>query len=275
LRHAASTLQIQLRLGAGTQSDQAFGTLSDGLGAAYLSGDLAVFNARTNPAPYAGNYTLFFPGQQGDPSLPAGNGFGTARVTSGGLVLFSGELADGTRVSQSATVSGQGLWPLYVPLYGSKGLLVSWLDFTNETSDDLTGLTSWIKPASVNTKYYAAGFTNQLQALGSTFVKPAVGGDILDLHQTSIAFTGGDLADAFANQISLGLSSRVSDLSSNRLSLSFSLSTGTFTGTVADPGTGKPLRFNGAVFQKANAGYGLSLGTNQSSSVELAPALGL
>jgi len=272
LRRANSPLQVQMRLGAGNQANQVFGTLSDGTWAAALSGDRAVFNARTNPAPYAGSYTVVFLGQPGQSSLPAGNGFGTVRVNSSGLLFFSGELADGTRVSQSATISADGLWPLYVPLYSGTGLLISWMDFTNETDADLSGLTSWIKPGNVRSRYYAAGFTNQFQALGSAYVAPRNSvKNILGLPEAVVTFSGGDLQQSFANQLALSLLNRVTDLSSNRLSLNFSLSTGTFSGTVAEPNTTKPLQFSGAVFQKTGSGYGLFLGADQSTTVTIAP----
>jgi hypothetical protein len=69
----------------------------------------------------------------------------------------------------------------------------------------------------------------------------------------------------------LGLSSKVTNLSSNRLSLTFSLAAGTFLGSVNDPTTGRALAFSGVVFQKDNAGYGFLLGTNQSSHVLIVP----
>lgn len=275
LRRASTALKLQMRLGAGNQADQIFGSLSDGTWVATLAGERAVFNALTNPAPYAGNYTIVFPGQAGNPSLPAGNGFGTVRVTSGGLVSYAGQLADGSRVSQGAVVSGHGLWPLYVSLYSGKGLLTSWLGFTNEAGDDLSGLTSWIKPAGSGGRYYGGGFTNEFQTIGSAYLKPGVSGpDALGLNTASVAFSGGDLPAGFTNFVALSLTSHVTNLSGNRLTFNFSLNNGTFIGTVADPAGGNPLPFSGAVFQKTSAGYGLLLGADQSSGVIVGPTVG-
>jgi hypothetical protein len=61
----------------------------------------------------------------------------------------------------------------------------------------------------------------------------------------------------------------VSNLSGNRLTLSFSTSLGTFSGSVTDPTTLKPFNFKGAVLQKQNAGFGFLTGTNQTSSVRV------
>jgi hypothetical protein len=94
---------------------------------------------------------------------------------------------------------------------------------------------------------------------------------VLNLTTASVAFCGGNLAPNFTNSVSLGLSSRVTNLSSNRLTLSFSTATGTFRGQATDPATGRSAAFSGAVFQKLNAGYGFLLGTDQSSQVVLAP----
>src|SRR5207245_11361488 len=90
-------LSLQLRVGTNDQIDQIFGSLSDGTWTATLSGDRARFNARTNPAPCAGSYTLLFPGPDADPFVPSADGFGSARVNSNGVVLLSATLGDGAR----------------------------------------------------------------------------------------------------------------------------------------------------------------------------------
>jgi uncharacterized protein (DUF2147 family) len=120
--------------------------------------------------------------------------------------------------------------------------------------------------------YYPAGFTNVFEAVGSAFTPPACSTNcVLDLTNASLEFYGGNLTPGFTNAVAFGLNSQVSNLSSNRLTMSFSLSSGTFTGSATDPSTGKTLSFSGAVLQKLNAGYGFLLGTNQSSRVVIGP----
>jgi hypothetical protein len=51
------------------------------------------------------------------------------------------------------------------------------------------------------------------------------------------------------------------------LTLTFSTSLGTFTGSATDPATMKPFSFKGAVLQKQNAGFGYLSGTNRTSRV--------
>jgi hypothetical protein len=66
------------------------------------------------------------------------------------------------------------------------------------------------------------------------------------------------------------LPTRIVSESTNRLSLTFSRSTGIFRGTVIDPTSGKSLPFSGAALQMQNIGCGLLLDTNRSSSVIIA-----
>ena len=271
-RRTPPAMALTLSLGPGNQANQITGTLSDGTWSANLSGARAVFNARSNPAPFAGRYTLVFPGQTGSPSLPAGNGFGTARVLSNGQALFAGKLADGTAVSQSASISEDGAWPLYVSPYSGKGLVLGTLDLLSAPGQDVAGTVTWIKSAGTTSRYYPAGFTNEVQVLGSAYVRPAgPAGAILSLTNATVTFSGGDFSAAFANSIELGLSSRVTNLGSDPLNMSFSLTTGAFSGNVRDTASGKGMPFSGVVLQKLKSGYGLVLGTDQTSQVVIGP----
>jgi hypothetical protein len=238
-----------------------------------LRGDRAVFNAKTNPAPYTNRFTLFIAGQPGDPSVPAGDGFGILRLNADGTGTFAGTLASGTPVSQGVSVSKDGLWPLYVPLFAGTGSLWGWLAFTNDTESDIDGMPAWIKPANALSRYFPVGFTNDFQVFGSVYVRPErPTNHILDLTNASVEFSGGNLVADFTNDVALGLNSQVTNLSgSNRFSMSFSLSTGTFRGHAADPVSGKTYAFAGAVLQKMIEGHGFLLGTNQSSRVVISP----
>ena len=212
----------------------------------------------------------FVPGQNADPSIPEGDGFGAVRVGSNGIATAIATLADGTKLSRSVPLSGHGLWPLYVPLYAGKGSIVSWVAFTNQPGSDVGGLVSWIKPSNALTRFYAGGFTNECQLGGSAYVPPAgVTNRVLNFTNGVVSFSGGNLAADFTNVVAFGLSSKVLNQSSNRLVLSISIPTGTFTGSATDPASGKVRTFGGAVIQKLNAGYGSLMGTNLSSRVIL------
>ena len=265
-------LTVELRIGKGAEADRLFGRITDGTWTSTLSANRAVFNSRLNPAPQAGRYTLIAPGPDSDPTVPRGDGYGTVRVDAGGRVNFAGTLADGTKSSQSAPLSKNGLWPLYVPLYSGQGSLISWLAFTNQANDDLNGVLSWIKPANVKARYFPEGFSHEYQAIGSLYTPPlTITNNLLSFTNGAATVTGGNIAHDFANSLTFGLRSKVTNLSSNLLVMSFSTSSGTFRGTVKDPTTGTFLPFGGALLQKLDAGYGFLLGTNLSSRVILTP----
>lgn len=269
VRKGTNTLIAELDFGVGN-SNQVAGRVSDGVWEAQLIGDRAVFNSKTNPAPYAGVYTLVFPGQVDPGDGPEGDGFGTCKVASNGLATFAGTLADGTKVSQKVPLSMNGQWPLYIALYSGGGSALSWLTLTNRTTDDVNGLLSWIKPAFPKAKQYPGGFTNETMTSGSLYIRPASStNQVLDLTQTDILFGGGNLTVPFTNTITLSANNKITNLSSNKLSLTISVANGLFRGSVVDPSTGKPFNFAGALLQKRNAGCGFLLGTNHSSHVVL------
>ena len=269
-RRGTNALVLQLTVGTGNQANEISGQVTDGFWVAGLSGDRAVFNSRTKPAPYAGRYTLIVPGQK-NPSSPMGDGFGSVRVSTGGSVVFAGTLADGTKISQGVPLSLNGQYPFYAPLYSGQGLVMSWITLTNEAESDLTGALTWIKPANIQAKIYSGGFSNECQVNGSVYVPPASTNLVLNITNGVVTFSGGNLASNFTNSVALGLGNKVINSDSNQLAMSFSLSTGTFTGKVTDPSSSESFSFSGAVSQKLNTGYGFLLGTNQSSQVILSP----
>ena len=124
------------------------------------------FDKRSNPAPFAGKYSLTFPGPgDNDPTHPQNDGTGTATVSSTGQVKFKGVLGDGTKISQSATLSADGNWPFYVPLYKQGGQIMGWLNFDNTS---VTGQPTWIKLPNERNKSFPAGFVLTPTVTGST-----------------------------------------------------------------------------------------------------------
>jgi hypothetical protein len=249
---------------------QLTGQLSNGDTISSLTAERTSFNSRTLPAPFAGRYTCVLPGQGTDPSAPQAYGFGVARVNASGSAIFFGTLADGTRVTQSTLIPDSGVWPFYVPLYSGNGSILGLLTLSNQVSTDLNGMINWIKPAASNAKYYSGGFTNQSQMIGSRYSIPSpVTQPVLELPEAFIAFAAGDPALGFTNTLSIGRGSRVANQSPNPLTMTFSISTGTFTGNVLDPVSQGTMQFSGVVFQKNAAGYGLMFGANKTSGVLL------
>jgi hypothetical protein len=264
-------MKLELDFSLAALDDQVVGRWEESTWSCTLSGDRNVFNTRNNPAPYAGNYTLVFPGQAGSPLLPAGDGFGTLRVMPSGQMTLGGTLGDGTRVMQSTWVSRHGNWPLHALLAYTRerGALLGWMNFADRPGDDLSGTLIWTKPGTVLDRYYQGGFNTLFEASGSIYRAP-VGPQtnyVLNLTEARVEFSGGNLATAFTNSILLGPYSKVINLSGNPLMLAFSPTLGTYSGSVTDPITLKSFPFKGAVLQKQNAGFGFLTGTDQTSRV--------
>jgi hypothetical protein len=120
----------------------------------------------------------------------------------------------------------------------------------------------------LTSKYYPAGFAVSLEAGGSRYNAPiAVGSKVLNMTLGNVVLTDGNLARPITNAVSLGFDNKVTNLSSNKLSLSLKLSTGSFSGSVVNPVTAKSIKIQGVLQQKLNAAYGYFLGTNQSGQV--------
>jgi hypothetical protein len=212
---------------------------------------------------------MIMPGQTNDPTMPMGTGHGTVYVYANGAVRFAGTLGDGTKVSQSVSLSPDGQWPLYASLYSGYGLVMSWMTFTNLPQSDLNGALSWIKLPDARARYYRSGFTNECEAVGSAYIVPGRTNNVLNFGSSRMDFIGGNLMTNLSTPIVVG--PRNSQASGDGLTMSFSLSSGTFSGRTLDPATKRWLSFSGVVLQKMNAGYGYVLGTNQSSQVILTP----
>lgn len=262
---------LSLDLTNGT--DQLTGTISEvattgTVWTAQLVTDLAWFNGKDRIAPQAGKYTALFPA---DPDAPdaIGDGAGTVTVTTKGGIAFAGTLADGTKVSQKTTLSKDGLWPLYLPLYKGRGSLISWVALTNETTTDFRGRFNWFKQSQTAT-YYAAGLTNEAVLIGSHYTLPGASNAVLQLTNATITFTNGHLTAGFRNDFDVDRNGKTFDLAiTNKLKLSINKSSGLFAGSVIPPGTNRAMKFQGALFQIQTNGAGFFLGTTNSGRVNI------
>ncbi len=267
------TLTMALDL-AGAQ--QLTGSVGDGQWLADLTANRAVFDAATNPATqHLGKFTILIRGGENtDAAFPGGDGYGTAMVDASGRLTLAGSLADGSALAQTVPLSRTGDWSLYVPLYSGKGSALGWLTFdTNQPAGGLQGELSWIKPAQGKALLYPNGFTNLVMAAGSRYTS-AVGltNRIIPLTNGVLSLERGNLGAPLTNQITLSPAHQVIDTSlSNKLSLTLTLSSGVFKGSITPAGTTRRLPVQGAIFQDLGAGYGYFLGTNQSGRVYFGP----
>lgn len=248
--------------------DQVTGTITDGLWLSELRGDRSVFNATTNPASLAGLYTFILPSGLAV-GAPEAEGWGTLKIASAGTGLGAGTLPDGTKFRYKAPVSKNGAWPLYAPLYLTKGSLIGWLQFdTNAPLDDVTGSLVWFKPAQLGVRYYPAGFTNPTTLIGSRYVAPVSSTNrVLALTNGVLTLSGGNLSEVWINDFVLGANNRVSNASPNKLTMTISPTTGLFQGSFFDTGVVRTVNFSGVLLQKSAIGAGFFLGTNQSGRV--------
>lgn len=192
-------------------------------------------------------------------------------MTSAGKIHVKGTLADGTAFTENTTLSESGQWPLFASLYRGDGLILGWMTFSDRLSDDLHGSVAWIKHRTSKPPTYPEGFTNEILAVGSAYIPPRSGMNILNFTNAEIAFSGGNLTAPFRDSVLLN-GRRVTALGSNSLSMNLTLPTGLFKGRATDPDSGRKILFRGAVVQKLNQGFGFFLGPTESGSVVLGPA---
>ncbi len=265
-RSILSNLTVTLHMDLAGGSDQITGSITDGSWTSTVLCDRAV-SSKTRPATQAGRYTVIIPGDD-EEEQPGGASFGIVTVSSNGAVKLSASLADGTRLSQSAPLSKNGYWPLYASLYGGKGSAISWVVFAESDESDFAGSFSWLKPALPTAKFYSAGFGVDLNLSGSRYVAPTNSTDpILNFPDGRVQFSAGNLEE-FENLVSLS-ENKVTNLGTNKLTLSINKSSGLFSGSVTPPGARASIPFKGATDKNRNQGWGFFLGTNQSGRVRL------
>ena len=264
-RSGMTPLRVELQVGQGASAGEISGRVTDGIWTAPLSGGRMAASSSL-----AGEYTVVIPGANGNPALPAGDGYGTLHLANDGLGTLSGTLADGTQFSQTAYLTESGDWPLYVPAYSGKGALVSWLNFANLAASDVSGDLVWIKQAGASLTSYAGGFTNGTKAVGAVYTMPLDLGKSLNLSGANVTFSGGELSSSFNNVVSVNAGNQVVNLSPNEMSLRITKTTGSFSGQVRDPNSDKLYNFGGVVLQKQNAARGTTIGASLASRVVLA-----
>lgn len=272
VRKGINPVQLDLSLDLTNATDQLLGTVSEQANtgtvwSAQLIADRATFDGKVNVATQAGKYTLIFQADTNSIAGPEGDGFGAVTVSTKGAVSLAGTLPDGTKATQKTSISKSGSWPLYLPLYKGRGALISWVNFTSNNDTDLNGLFNWFKQTQT-AKLYPHGFTNESTLIGARFLASKTN-NLLAASNALVSFVGGNLASDFTNSISIDAKNKVTNLDTNKLTLKFNMTQGTFSGSVTPPNGGKSLAFSGAVIQSQTNGSGFLVGTNRSSRVSL------
>ncbi len=81
LANRTNALTVEMKI-LSDDPDRISGTVSAATWSADLAADRDVFNARTNPAPAAGRYTLVVPGMPDSVTAPAGHSYGVSTVNT-------------------------------------------------------------------------------------------------------------------------------------------------------------------------------------------------
>ena len=145
------------------------------------------------------------------------------------------------------------------------------MTFADDPDTDLSGRVDWFKLPRPFTSLYPSGFTIQSDAVGSLY-SFTNGQPILALNQGQgqLVLENGKLMQTILDSFSLDSANKVT--SANKMTLSFSTSSGLFAGTALDPATRKNISFTGAVLQKQNRGGGLFRQSDQTGRARLEPA---
>jgi hypothetical protein len=237
---------------------------------AELLGDRAPVYGPGEVSPFAGKYTFLLPGTH-EPSRtnePAGDGFGAVTVATNGVLSLSGRTADGKVVSQSVSVSTNGLWPLYVPLYGGEGSLVGWVQVATNPPASYhlsSGRVGWIKPVRSASPYYPEGFSVET-TLGGSAYKARNGWPVTN---GILTFTGGGLETPLTNCVTLTLTNTLIACGSGKVLATLTRSNGTFSGSFTVPPTNTAVTFQGAILQGPGFGSGYFKHAGQSGQVSL------
>ena len=243
------------------------GTMSDGAFTVPLQADRATF-AATNPAPYAGRYTMVVPGT----SEVAGDGVGVVNMSLGGSVVMGGRLADGTVITRSAPVSRDGWWPLYVPLYTGKGMAISWVQFDTNGTKSMNGDAVWTKNPMPG-KYYTNGFAMLTGVSGGRYVAPPPGptNRVLNLTNATVSVSDGNLGAMISESVVLTDNSLLQIAGTTGMKLTINKANGMVNGSFIHPETKKVTAIQAVVQQSQTNIQGFFLGTNQSGRILLFP----
>ena len=266
-RTGLSPLTLNLNYDPLGGADRITGTLTSDVWSANVLTYRSIYNARTNPAYQSGHYTMLLNGNHESTTEPAGDGYAILTVSASGQVHLVGSLADGTKFTSTSLLLAENNWPICLFPYGRGGLLLGWQALPDVFEEGPGGTLTWIKPASPTAKLYPAGFTNDLVTVSSSYAAPAKGEHPLGITNADLKLIG-PLLQPITNHITLGPGNKVS--STDGVTLTFSLASGTFRGSTLDFNHFR-IPFSGVLLTNLDIGDGYFLDSNQSGQVLLLP----
>jgi hypothetical protein len=253
---ASLTLRLSADLLNGTE--QITGTVSDGTFTSAIVSDRVTFDAKTNPAPQFGRYSIIL---SSNPALtglaiPFGHGFLTAVVNSSGGVSLNGRLPDDTMISFSSQLSKAGVLPIYETLPNSSPLSGSAL-FGPARPGTASGSVDWVRGSTA----VSLGFRGESYDFakgGHVLPKLSFNGPLPTLP-TSLA--GGGYPTETTKTVTITTDNKAIVTATVLGLQNFTISTadGTFTADVAKLGGGKVLKLKGILLQGSTLGAGYFL----------------
>ncbi|MFZ4595934.1 MAG: hypothetical protein ACOYOF_16870 [Verrucomicrobiaceae bacterium] len=282
LRTGKTPLAVTLQLG------------STGLGGLTLrgtvTGDGTTGNGFIAQAPYTTlnkapvelvkSYTFLVPAvSTGNNALPEGDGYGSAKVSTLGVITASGKTGDGVAFTNTSYLTADKQWHLFQLLYSSKGQIGGVLTFRDVPSvSDLDGGLRWVKNPNALDKSYSAGFNQAPSLVGSLYTPPLTGQRALT--QLANQYYNARLSLAGTVLPGGGLAKTLSWLSTNALayygpetlSAVATASTGILSGSYYDPAIKLTVPFAGAVLQKQGLAGGNFLVSYKSGFLLIEPS---
>jgi hypothetical protein len=248
-----------------------------------------------------GSYTLLIPRDElnGPPTNSPG-GIGSGAITNdlkgfAKASIFVGDVGHQQKAVFKTSLSKDGEYPLYIPLYRSTtivasktvylGSMMGWMTFGDSNTAPVCENLTWIKPTMpvgdpnftllkpINLQYYAAGFTNQVDMLASPYTAVGKNEHAIELlNNLQVVLSDGNLAVPVTNVATVIATNKVllpktnTAGETNKMVISFNKKFGTFIGNMVNPDLTKTF-FVGSLLQNTTNASGHFLGTTNSGSV--------
>lgn len=223
------------------------------------------FNAKKNPAPQSGTYSVVFPGSLLD-GIPRGAGFGSVSVATNGTVKLKGRLADNTAISQGATLSPNGDWPFYIPLAKSLGSISGNLVIVqSNAATPVSGSLHWFKPELLKSAFYPAPFQTSMVVESARYTIPAKNVNVLNGTTTQLRFERGGIANTNVGLQILPKNKIAPNPPLAKFSMKVAPANGLITGKIIDLPSGSSLTFYGIVLPSTNRISGYFRGLNKTT----------
>jgi hypothetical protein len=268
-------LIVEMTLGLNDTPPQITGTVSNTLTSAV--GDLIAYREVTLSSSTKEQYTMLLAPSDSDLGLsnvPTGYGY-VLLAQKAGVLTLSGNLADGTAVTQTVPVTEgpeENEVPVFASLYANTGLVTGWVGITNSAP---SGNLDWIKPAAPKSLLYPAGFTNSVIGQGSIWLAPSPHGAAINLPDGVLAISGGTLASNLTFDVKLSDNNALTKVNAgvptNSLTGSINPKTGLLTITFGNGDKKGTTAGKGAVLQATTNAGGYFLDKTNAGSITLQP----